>query len=205
MSQKIQDTIGGSTVVVITHFTENVIQYPIGFRIFQDMNGNVEYLRLAKDNTTVVTEQVDVTDTKIFVDDVSVLPFVQPSSEYPGVVFIGGERITYWEVSLEDNYITNLRRGTMGTGILQRITPGFIVVDGSKDQELPDANTGTNTWYNKGTSTAADGLGLQQATTTNANFLKAKQAQVPNFRLELNEKNYFADDYVEDGYAEDLL
>ena len=92
----------------------------------------------------------------------------------------------------------------MGTGILQRITPGFIVVDGSKDQELPDANTGTNTWYNKGISTAADGLGLQQATTTNANFLKAKQAQVPNFRLELNDKKYMLDGYVEEDYIEEL-
>ena len=52
---------------------------------------------------------------------------------------------------------------------------------------------------------AANGLGLQQATTTNANFLNASQAQVPNYRLELNEKNYFALEYVDAGYAEDLI
>jgi hypothetical protein len=192
--------------VVITHFTENVIQYPVGFRIFQDMNGNVEYLRLAKDNTTVVTETVNITDTKIYVEDASVLPFVNVNGSHPGVVFIGGERITYWEVSLEDNYITNLRRGTSGTGMLQRITPGFIVVDGSKDQTLPDSTTHTKTWYDTGIhNTAANGLGIQQATTINANFLKASQAQVPNYRLELNEKNYFALDYVDPDYAEDLI
>tara|TARA_B100001057_G_scaffold243164_1_gene243514 strand:+ start:1 stop:1320 length:1320 start_codon:yes stop_codon:yes gene_type:complete len=206
MSEAIQDTIGGTSVVIITHFTENVIQYPVGFRIFQDMNGNVEYLRLAKDNTTVVTETVEITDTKIFVEDVSVLPFVNVNASNPGVVFIGGERITYWEVSLEDNYISNLRRGTAGTGMLQRITPGFIVVDGSKDQELPDSTTHTKVWYDAGIhNTPANGLGIQQATTTNANFLKEKQAQVPNYRLELNEKNYFALDYVDPDYAEDLI
>ena len=122
-----------------------------------------------------------------------------PNSSNPGVVFIGGERITYWEVSLEDNYISNLRRGTAGTGTLQRITPGFIVVDGSKDQTLPDSTTHTKVWYDAGIhNTAANGLGIQQATTTNANFLRKKQAQVPNYRLELNEKNYFASDYVVD-------
>jgi hypothetical protein len=206
MSEAIQDTIGGSSIVIITHFSENTIQYPVGFRIFQDMNGNIEYLRLAKDNTTVVTQTVEVTDTKIYVDDASVLPFVNVSSSDPGVVFIGGERITYWEVSLEDNYISNLRRGTAGTGTLQRITPGFIVVDGSKDQTLPDSTTHTKVWYDAGIhNTAANGLGIQQATTINANFLRKKQAQIPNYRLELNEKNYFASDYVVDGYAEDLL
>ncbi len=206
MSEAVQDTIGGTSIVVITHFTENVIQYPVGFRIFQDMNGNVEYLRLAKDNTTVVTETVNITDTKIYVEDASVLPFVNVNGSHPGVVFIGGERITYWEVSLEDNYITNLRRGTSGTGMLQRITPGFIVVDGSKDQTLPDSTTHTKTWYDTGIhNTAANGLGIQQATTINANFLKASQAQVPNYRLELNEKNYFALDYVDPDYAEDLI
>ena len=206
MSEAVQDTIGGSSVVIITHFTENIIQYPVGFRIFQDMNGNVEYLRLAKDNQTFVTETVEITDTKIYVEDASVLPFANVNASNPGVVFIGGERITYWEVSLEDNYITNLRRGTSGTGMLQRITPGFIVVDGSKDQELPDSTTHTKVWYDAGIhNTPANGLGIQQATTTNANFLREKQAQLPNYRLELNEKNYFAKDYVVTGYAEDLI
>ena len=31
-------------------------------------------------------------------------------AENPGVVFIGGERITYYEVSLEDNYITQVKK-----------------------------------------------------------------------------------------------
>ena len=53
-----------------------------------------------------------------------------------------------------------------------------------------------------GSGTAADGLGLQQSSTTNANFLKACEAEVPNFRLELNAKAYIVDDYVEDDYVE---
>ena len=37
---------------------------------------------------------------------------------------------------------------------------------------------------------------------TNANFLKACEAEVPNFRLELNAKAYIVDDYVEEDYIE---
>ena len=85
---------------------------------------------------------------------------------------------------------------------IQRITPGFLVVDGGKDQSLPSSNTHTNTWYNTGSGTASDGLGLQNSTTLNANFLKDGEAEVPNFRLELNDSNYMVDDYVEEDYIE---
>jgi hypothetical protein len=134
-----------------------------------------------------------------------VLPFVTADSEFPGVVFIGNERITYREVSLEDNYISGLRRGTGGTQIYLRIEPGFLVVDGSREQRLPATDTDTKTWYDLGSGVASDGLGLQQSTTVNANFLKESEAQVPNYRLELNEKLYMVADYVEDDYVEELL
>lgn len=205
MSTGVQATIGGTSIIIITHISENAVQPTTGFRIFQDMNGEVEYLRLSKDATTEVSVAIDITDDKIYVDDVSKLPFVTPDSEFPGVVFIGSERITYREVSLEDNYITNLRRGTGGTQIYTRITPGFIVVDGSRDQYLPATDTHTKTWYDLGSGTAADGRGLQESSTVNANFLKDSEAMVPNYRLELNEKLYMAADYVEDDYVEELL
>ena len=202
LSELKRATLTGSSLVVVTHISENTIQPSTGFRIFYDMNGNTEYLRLSKDSTTTVAQDVFPTDTKIYVDDVTKLPFMTPTAENPGVVFIGGERITYYEVSLEDNYITKLRRATGGTAMIQRITPGFLVVDGGKDQTLPSSNTHTNTWYNTGSSTASDGLGLQNSTTLNANFLKDGEAEVPNFRLELNDSNYIVDGYVEEGYVE---
>jgi hypothetical protein len=204
MSIATQATITGTSVVVVTHISENQIQPSVGFRIFQDMNGNVEYLRMCKDATTSVTQQAVVSDTKIYVKDASVLPLIDGNSEYPGVVFIGGERITYWEINTTDNYITNLRRGTLGTAVVQRITPGFLVVDGGRDQYLPATNTHTNTWYDLGVGTAADGLGIQQSSTTNANFLKACEAEVPNYKLELNDRYFVQSGYVEEDYIEVL-
>jgi hypothetical protein len=205
MSLATQATITGTSVVVITHISENQIQPSIGFRIFKDLNDNVEYLRMCKDATTSITQDVLVGDTKIYVEDASVLPQVNVNSEYPGVVFVGAERVTYWEINTTDNYITGLRRGTAGTPILTRIVPGFLVVDGSRDQYLPAADTHTKTWYDLGSGAAADGLGIQQSSTTNANFLKACEAQVPNYKAELNQATYMADDYVDEDYVERLF
>jgi len=204
MSLATQATITGTSVVVITHISENQIQPSIGFRIFKDLNDNVEYLRMCKDATTSITQQAAVTDTKLYVEDASVLPQVTGASEYPGVVFIGGERITYWEINTTDNYISSLRRGTAGTAVVQRITPGYLVVDGGKDQYLPAADTHTKTWYDLGSGAAADGLGIQQSSTTNANFLKACEAQVPNYKAELNSKLFIQSGYVEEDYIEVL-
>jgi len=202
VNETIFATLTAGSVLIVTHITENTMAPSTGFRIFQDMNGNVEYLRLCKDATTTTVLPALPTDTKIYVNDASVLPYVEPTSEYPGVVFIGGERITYWEVNLTENYITGLRRATNGTAMVQRLTEGFLVVDGGKDQLLPATNTHTNTWYNLGSGVAADGLGLQQSTTVNANFLNACEAEIPNFRAELNAGEYIERDYVEDGYIE---
>ena len=205
MSTNIQATIGGTSVIIITHISENKIQPSIGFRIFKDLNDNVEYLRMCKDATTAITQDVLVADTKIYVEDASVLPQVNVNSEYPGVVFIGAERVTYWTIDTTDNYITGLRRGTAGTPILNRIVPGFLVVDGSKDQYLPATDTHTKTWYDLGSNAAADGLGIQQSSTVNANFLKACEAQVPNYKAELNAAEYMVDDYVDEDYVEELF
>ena len=196
-------TVTNDTILVVTHFTENTIAPTIGYRMFVDMNGNYEYRRLCKDATTTITQNVTPTSDKIYVEDVSKLPYIDSTSANPGVVFIGSERITYWSVSLEDNYISGLRRGTKGTNIIQLITPDFLVVDGGMDQELPASDTHTKTWYTLGTGAAADGKGLQSSTSTNANFLKACEAEVPNYKQELNEKNYVDADYVAEGYIEE--
>ena len=45
-----------------------------------------------------------------------------------------------------------------------------------------------------GSKVASDGLGLQNSTTLNANFLKDGEAEVPNFSLELNDSNYIVDE-----------
>jgi hypothetical protein len=60
------------------------------------MRDNTQVLGIGVASQTALAETLLLTDTEIFVENASLLS--QPSAEtnQPGVVFINGERITYW-------------------------------------------------------------------------------------------------------------
>lgn len=157
--------------IIVTSFTETVQQAAIGFRMFKDMNDNWYYLRLSEANTTTLAQPLNITDTQIFVEDASVLSTPNLTSSTPGVIFIGGERITYWTINTTTNVLGQLRRGTLGTGATQATIPaGTLVEDAGVGQMIPDA-AGV-TWYQLGTNAPSNGNSLIVAETTQANFLK---------------------------------
>jgi len=145
---------------------------------------------------------VSPTDTKIYVQDASRLSAVTPDSRNPGVVFIGNERVTYWERNTTENYITGIRRSTRGTRYAPIHRVGVAVIDASEDSRMPATDTHTKTWYDTGVGTPANGLGIQASTTVNAKYLKACTAILQNYTKELDSPNYIEDGYVEDGYVE---
>jgi len=69
---------------------------------------------------------------------------------------------------------------------------------------LPQLNTHTQTWYTVGASTAANGSGLQTATSLNADFLRQAEAFIPNYSSEFQSPKFVLDDYVDTGYIADL-
>lgn len=69
----------------------------IGFRLFETMNQEPYYYRIAAANTTVLSSNLHLTDSNIKVADASVLPNPNPVSAIPGVVFVNGEKITYYK------------------------------------------------------------------------------------------------------------
>ena len=167
------------------------------------MLGETEYFRLCANSTTELAQKLNPTDTKVYVKDASVLSSVTPASQYPGVLFVGNERITYWEIDTTNNYVSNIRRGTGGTRFADVHRPGTTIVDNSEAERLPQTNTHTNTWYDAGSTTAANGQGLQQSSGVNAQFLKDCEAIIPNYLVELSADAYVADNYVETGYIEE--
>jgi hypothetical protein len=199
------ETVTSASEIIVTSFTENIIQPTVGFRIFKDMLGGINYYRICDDESTLVAQDVSITNDKIYVEDASKLSDVTPDSRYPGVVFIGNERVTYWERNTEFNYITNLRRGTRGTRKAPIHRTGVAVIDASEDSRMPATNTHTQTWYTAGVGTPSNGLGLQASTTTNAKFLKGCQAIVQNYTKELDSPEYIENGYVVEGYIEEQL
>jgi len=113
-----------------------------GYRIFYNMRGEETYLRISDSYTTMLTQELALTDTVIHVGDASKMPAPNPAGAIPGAVFINGERITYFVRDLTNNTLGQIRRGTWGTGAPELHPYGTYVVDGGLDQIVPGVEIG---------------------------------------------------------------
>jgi len=157
------------TVVVITQFGENVQAPAVAFRIFKDLNDNFNYFRIGASAITELSRPLDITDTEIYVKNASILVEPLPDLAIPGVIMVGGERILYYARDLENNKLTQIRRGIDGTGAISTIPENTIIQDASFLQQIPNAHS--KTWYDLGDGYPTNGLGLQYSTTEQAKFL----------------------------------
>jgi hypothetical protein len=73
------------------------------------------------------------------VENASVLSVPAPEKNLPGIVYIAGERIEFFTVN--NNVLSQLRRGTLGTGILDGYPKGTLVIDQGRAQNLPVTDT----------------------------------------------------------------
>jgi hypothetical protein len=117
----------------------------IGYRIFDNMVDDVSYLRIADNYSTTLTSALSFNDTSISVANVTLLATPSVSSNTPGVIFIGAERITYWTVNIGTNTLGQIRRGTQGTAIPNTHPNGSVVIDGSIRQLVPGSEHGNIT------------------------------------------------------------
>lgn len=146
----------------------SVLNPTIAFRVWHDMKGNVEYFRISSQYQTTLAADLNITDTTITVTDGSVLFNPDPENNLPGVIFIDGERIEYYEK--DGNVLNRIRRGTWGTRGAATHTAGTTVVDSSNYQKIP--TTSNMAWYTLGVGAATDGNGLLNSTTAEVDFLK---------------------------------
>ena len=146
----------------------------IGFRVFEDMNQNPIYYRIAEANTTVLTSNLSLTDSNIHVINASVLPEPNPASAIPGVIFINGEKIVYYVRDTVNNLLGQIRRAVDGTSPQVTHAIGSRVVDASINQEIPYSVTSayelvSNTGFQT-TETQFVTLGLRLTGNISANI-----------------------------------
>ena len=139
-------------VEIISFASQNFSSEVLGYRIFNDILGNTSFTRLSQKYSTYLTQPLTLTDTKIHVADVSVLTAPQVDENIPGVILIDRERIEFFK--LENNVISQLRRGTLGTSPKAYLEIGTKVIDQGVEQIIPFTeqiqiqNTFTNTLTN---------------------------------------------------------
>jgi hypothetical protein len=99
------------------------------------MLNRTHYKRL--DDTAGIQLVTDLNwyDQKIIISDGSTLPIPDATSSVPGVIFIGGERIEYFVRN--DNVLSQLRRGTLGTGVKDTHIEGTTVFNSGLTSVMP--------------------------------------------------------------------
>jgi hypothetical protein len=128
-------TTSADLIVITTISSDQLADTVIGYRIFNDIFNRTHYKRLAKRNTTILTQPLSFTDTEIHVADSSVLMPPLIAKKIPGVILIDGERIEYFKV--EGNVLKQLRRSTLGTSPSFYLPAGTKLIDQSPEQTVP--------------------------------------------------------------------
>jgi hypothetical protein len=114
--------------------------------VYDNLKSQRFYYRIAQDATTLLTQNLTVTDSEISVQDASALYDPSPPQNRPGVIFIDGEKIIYWARNTVTNKLSQLVRGVQGTGIPAVHSAGTRVESASQNQviELADGVSWTN-------------------------------------------------------------
>lgn len=173
----IADTIliRSDSIVIVTWMDSNVFVNSSTYRLFKDLNDNVKYNRVALVDATVLEQDLGIKDEVIHVSNAEVLGVPDIDKNVPGVIFIGSERITFW--NKDGNVLSNIRRGTGGTAASELYTKGSVVVDASGKSEIPNANM--STWYDVSEDGPTNGTGLMLSNTIQVNFLKESAGIIP--------------------------
>jgi hypothetical protein len=119
----------------IMTFSANVVRNPIAFIQFKDMLNRVSYKRLHPNRTTEIDRDLLPSDREILVKDSSKLKDPNKDTNSPGVIYVNGERIEYF-VKVGEK-LSQLRRGTLGTGVPNLHSKGTLVYDIGPAETIP--------------------------------------------------------------------
>jgi hypothetical protein len=121
-------------IVITSVSNASDTNYVLGYRMFLDNLGRNHYKRLSKAASTQLASTLTSTATSIDLVDATVLTPPNFGKFIPGVIIINGERIQFYKV--EGNTISNLVRGSLGTGIRDSYPSGTTVLDQGSYQTL---------------------------------------------------------------------
>ena len=102
---------------------------------FKDMLNRTHYKRMPAVKQTTLVKALLSTDTSIFVSDASVFTIPDPVANKPGIIEINGERIEFFIKN--GNILSQLRRGTLGTGISDYVNLGANVQELGASETVP--------------------------------------------------------------------
>ena len=137
-SIQIMKQTNSSDILDVITFDTNTVYHDISYMQFIDMLDRSHFKRLSARKRTRLKRPLLDTDTVIVLENGSEFESPNTSRNIPGVVEIRGERIEYFNIA--DNVLSQLRRGTLGTGIAAEYPVGTFVQDIGSRETIPYNN-----------------------------------------------------------------
>jgi hypothetical protein len=135
---KLRDYVDIDEAVSVITFGSNILRPGIAYMQFKDMLNREHFKRLSLYKQTRLVQPLKFNDVSIEVDDATNFDEPNPLNNKPGVVEIRGERIEYFQKN--GNILSQLRRGTLGTGTPTVHPFGSYVQDIGPSETLPYTN-----------------------------------------------------------------
>jgi hypothetical protein len=130
---KLSEIPNDGDVIEVIHFANRPVNNLFGWRQFKDILNRNHYKRIGKKLS--LAQDLHWNDKEIHIEDATELPSPSYGSRKPGIIFIEGERIEYFVKN--ENILTQLRRGTLGTGVKDLYPVGTMLVEQGSSQNLP--------------------------------------------------------------------
>jgi hypothetical protein len=132
---RLKDGLTTTDQVQIIAFPNEIVHESFAYMQFKDMLNRTHYKRLNKAKSTRLDRDLTQFDREITVVDASGLDEPNPSKNVPGIIEINGERIEYFVK--QGNVLSQLRRGTLGTGIPNYHSKGMLVQCLGSSETIP--------------------------------------------------------------------
>jgi hypothetical protein len=116
-------------IQVFGNTAPNSVDY--SFRLFDDMNQTHSFYRISQDTTTSLVSDLLITDDKIVVEDSSKLPIPNRYLGIPGVIFINGEKITYYRNYSQENITPWLSNTVIADDSITTFNGNFYLTTGN--------------------------------------------------------------------------
>jgi hypothetical protein len=140
-----EELVAGTTtdslnIMVATKIPYDNPEYLVKYRILKNQAGESTYLAMSADAVTTLAMDLNYGDTEIHLTNLSAITMPNVSKKKPGIVYINGERIKFWQVDKPSNIIRNPSRGTDYTATPQVHPAGTLVEDQASKFEVPETS-----------------------------------------------------------------
>jgi hypothetical protein len=132
---QLNDTLSEGDTIDIIHFAAPASTPKIAWKQFKDILNRTHYKRFDSAEGIYLTQELQNNDLRVYVSDAVKLPEPNKKLNIPGVIWIGTERIEYFNKT--GNILRQLRRGTLGTGTSDVYTVGEPVYSMGINKNIP--------------------------------------------------------------------